>query len=226
MAAAGIVAIATMLYRLPELTGAPIGAISVAAHLRYGRWSFASETINWFLASGPMIILPIWSGIEIAGKLRVLTLLFMPFLQTFAAILVLTLPSFAAFDQGHRLKGAIFRFAAVTAFVAVFYSAAAIIAGPFVTELVFGANYAISRLWITLAAVATSAFACTQIALLGLRSRERTSDVMLCHLPAAFCVASALAFAPRFGLNALLSGQAVGWLLGLLAAYRFARALE
>ena len=226
MATASVVAIATMAYRLPELTKAPTGSISLAAHLRYGRWSFASDTINWFLASGPMIILPLWSGIEIAGKLRVLTLLFMPLLQVFAAILVLMLPRFAALQESSRLKEATVRFAAITLLFATIYSAAAIAAGPAVTDLVFGANYAIGRLWIALAAIATSAFACTQIALLGLRSRERTGHVMLCHLPAAICVGSALAFAPHSGLTALLMAQAIGWLFGLLAASRFARALE
>eukprot|EP01035_Chromulina_nebulosa_P009013 gene9013-12179_t len=67
-------------------------------HVRYGRWSFGSESVNWLIANGPLLLPAASIGLPASGVWRVIILLFMPLLQAAGAMTMILLRRLATAD--------------------------------------------------------------------------------------------------------------------------------
>ena len=94
MAAASFVTCLVLLGRLRPTLATDSSFIRAVAtdHWRYGKWVAASAGPGWVTDNIYYVCLPAWGGLAEAGALKALLNLFMPALQTMAALGVLLLP--------------------------------------------------------------------------------------------------------------------------------------
>lgn len=69
-------------------------------HLSYGRWSVGTRVMSWVTASGFLVLLPVFAGLEASGALRALMNLIMPVMQAYGALSVLLLPTLVRAREG------------------------------------------------------------------------------------------------------------------------------
>ncbi len=176
------------------------------AHAGYGRWAAPTGGLEWLHHSLPLLVLPLFVGLDGSGTLRALYNLAMPALQAFAALGVMTLPLFVR----ARLDG---RFPATARVVGggivalgVVYGAVLLLAGRPIVEWVYRGNYAVGTPELVLLALVPVAAAASGVLMAMLRSDEQPRLVFQARaaavgvastagvaMTAAFSVAGALA---------------------------------
>ncbi|MBR0703706.1 hypothetical protein JQ599_27635 [Bradyrhizobium diazoefficiens] len=185
-------------------------------HLRYGRWAFGSEVVNWLISNGPLLILPLWFGLTASATFRVLILLFMPLQQITAALNTLYLRKIAS-DKSTRTVRHFWLQASLLFLAACIYTIAASLAGPHLLLLIFGNEYSLDSGSIWLAGAGVTFFVTTQNLLVALRANERSSLVLAVHLIAISAMLLLTPLVATYGIVGALSIQTIGWACAMVA---------
>ncbi|MET4290132.1 O-antigen/teichoic acid export membrane protein [Bradyrhizobium sp. LB8.2] len=185
-------------------------------HVRYGRWAFGSEVVNWLIANGPLLILPLWFGLTASATFRVLNLLFMPLQQITAALNTLYLRKITSNRSAQTNR----EFAVQASFLflaACIYTIAVSVAGPHLLLLIFGNEYSLDLGWIWLAGAGVTFFVTAQTLLVVLRAIERSSLVLAVHLIAILVMIFLTPLIATHGIVGALSIQTIGWACAMAA---------
>ena len=211
VAASAVLALRLGLFARIARPDAALAAAARQAHAGYARWSAPTGALEWLHSSLPLLVLPLFVGLEGSGTLRALYNLAMPALQAFSALSVMALPVFVRARADGRLRETVTRWGGSILALSVAYGAVLLVTGrPIVTWLYHG-KYPLGTLELLALAVLPIATAASGILMALLRSDERPKAVFQARA-AAVTVASTLGVAATgvFGVaGALLSDLAV-----------------
>ena len=183
----------------------------VYQHLRYGRWAVGSEAVNWCIANGPIVVLPIWFGLSAVGTFRIINLLFMPLLQITAAMSTILLRRFATRRGEASSLPIVLRFVWMLLAGATLYSLAAVLFGPLAASILFGSGYIIKGSWLLLSAVSITCVVASQAFFTALRAREKSHQVLVVHVTVLVILICLLPEVAASGISGLLFAQAIAW---------------
>ena len=148
-----------------------------ATHAEYGRWSAPTGVLEWVSSALPLLLLPLFIGLEGSGALRALYNLAMPALQAFSALSVMALPLFVrARAEGHVRRsvtlvgGGIFG-------LGVGYGLTLLLVGRPVVAWLYTGKYPLSTPELLLLAAIPILSSASGVAMAWLRSEERPDAV-------------------------------------------------
>ena len=176
------------------------------AHTEYGKWAAPTGALEWVHTSLPLLVLPLFVGLEGSGTLRALYNLAQPALHVFSALALITLPAFVR----ARASGEIGRVAKMVSVgmvtLAVGYAATLMVFGTWIVEILYNGQYAVTTVELAIIAGLSIAAALTGLLMAWLRSEERPDVIFRARvaavgaattvgvaLTAVFAVAGALA---------------------------------
>ena len=207
--AVGSVAASLVLARRLEVFGARsepgLAREARRAHAEYGRWSAPTGALEWLHGSLPLLVLPLFVGLEGSGTLRALYNLAMPALQGFSALAVMALPVFVRARADGRGRSVALSWGGGIVGLGVAYGLLTLALGPYVVETLYRGTYAVSPAELACLALLPVVASGSGVLMTWLRSGERPRAVFVARswavgvaatvgvfLTATFAVAGAL----------------------------------
>jgi O-antigen/teichoic acid export membrane protein len=212
----------TLLRRSSALTTAPTDMF--LQHVRYCRWAVGTETVNWLIANGPIVVLPIWFGLSASGEFRVINLLFMPLFQIASAMTTLLLRGFTSSKADARDPATVIKFFWMLLAGAALYSLVALALGRTLVPMLFGARYVVQGHWLELSAISGTLAVAAQGFFVALRAREQSQQILFIHLFVLLVMVCLLPNVVTSGITGILFCQTVAWGLAVpLAGFMVTR---
>lgn len=205
VAAALVLAVRLKLFGAQAQVGPDLPDRVYVAHREYGRWAAPTGALEWFHGALPLLVLPLFVGLEGSGTLRALYNLAQPALQGFSALSVMALPLFVRARTEGTLRSVATRWGGGILGLGGTYALLTLVAGRWVVDWLYQGKYAVTTFELICLALLPVAAAMSGILMTWLRSGERTKDV--------------------FGARAWAVGVASTVGVGLTAAFSVAGAL-
>lgn len=187
MAAGSAVACVQLGYQLGVIRSRGDWALRLEArraHTEYGKWAAPTGALEWVHTSLPLLILPLFVGLEGSGTLRALYNLAQPALHVFSALALVALPAFVR----ARASGEITRVARMVGggmlTLAVGYAVALLVFGRFIVDLLYRGQYAVTTVELAIIAGLSIAAALTGLLMAWLRSDERPDVIFRARVAA------------------------------------------
>jgi O-antigen/teichoic acid export membrane protein len=200
--------------RLPFGSGrdaADVGAGVAADHWTYGRWAVGTGLLGGVMLNLYYLVLPVSHGLDSAARLKALTNLVMPAMQSFFALSVITVPVLVRVRNTPSFGRTLRRLILLYAAGALAYWLAIGVGNEYVVQWLYGGRYRAEShlLWILGLVPFTSAG--ISIFESALRSLERSDDVCRAYVWAVIVTAGV-------GLPSTLAWGTAGAIVGLLVS--------
>jgi O-antigen/teichoic acid export membrane protein len=206
------------------------GEVSVrvvgAAHLRYGRWALGSAILSWVPGNVVILLLPLWYSLQEAGVLKVALTLSMPVLQLLTALGTLLLPALVRARSSGRLAATAGMAQAVFLAMALASAPLTVALGPWLVNLLFGAQYELSRATLSLVAALPVAVSISLVSAGILRAMERPDRVLWTYVASTAVTCSAgLLLVYLWGVNGALASLVLSASVAAIVAKESSRRL-
>ncbi|MEM6325649.1 MAG: glycosyltransferase [Bacteroidota bacterium] len=153
-------------------------------HITYGKWAAPTGALEWVHTSLPLLVLPLFVGLEGSGTLRALYNLAQPALHVFSALALIALPAFVR----ARASGEIHRVAKIVGAgmgaLALGYAAVLMVFGTFIVDVLYKGQYAVTTVQLAIIAGISVVAAFTGVLLAWLRSEERPDVIFRARMAA------------------------------------------
>lgn len=178
------------------------------AHLDYGRWSAPTGVLEWVSGATPLLVLPLFIGLEGSGTLRALYNLAMPALQVFSALSVMALPLFVRARASGQLRRTAIWIGGGVIGLGVLYGVVLLGVGTPLMDLLYRGQYQVSQGELLCLAALPVLAAMSGTLMTLLRSDERPKEVFHARSAGAVVVASVgVVLAGLLGVMGALLGE-------------------
>ncbi|MEM0963814.1 MAG: glycosyltransferase, partial [Bacteroidota bacterium] len=208
MAVGSVAASVVLARRLGVFAARPdrqLAADARRVHADYGRWAAPTGVLEWIHGSLPLLVLPLFVGLEGSGTLRALYNLAMPALQGFAALAVLAVPIFVRARSEGRGRAVARSWGGGIIGLGLLYGSLTLAVGPWVVDVLYDGKYPLGVAELVCLSVLPVVAALSGVLMAWLRSGERPRAVFVARawavgvtttvgvgLTAAFAVVGAL----------------------------------
>jgi O-antigen/teichoic acid export membrane protein len=180
----------------------------IRTHWSYGTWALGIGLLSWVPPNAVLLTLPLWHSLGDAGILRVTTIIILPVLNVYAALLPLLMPALVRARLSGHLRSTTRMAMVLYVGLSIGYAPVVLIFGSPIAELLFGSQYSIggATLWL-LAAIpfVTAVSTVSGAVLLALERPDRMLWAYVAATAVTLLIGLPLVFA--YGVNGALASM-------------------